>query len=198
MFVKTQNITDILFVQSVGANILVLNFTTQNVERIKLCKVCRRETESLALKYIRYLSSAALVQAPTWSRGPCAACACGPPPGPARWHCRDELSILASSRQCGYKYQISETKFKHWVRVHHFLKKSRSNTFIVVISLSVQCSCSVKAITNKLCFWKSKKFSLHGCLMSILELQMAFSWLKAPTITFTFKTQLRHYAKHGN
>ena len=25
----------------------------------------------------------------------------------------------------------------------------------------------------------------------------AFSWLKAPTITFTFKTLLRHYAKRA-
>ena len=71
MFVKTQNITNILFVQSVGANILVLNFTTQNVERIKLCKVCRRETESLSLKYIRYLSSAAVwSQLPPGAAGP--------------------------------------------------------------------------------------------------------------------------------
>ena len=26
---------------------------------------------------------------------------------------------------------------------------------------------------------------------------MAFSWLKAPTSAFTFKSLLRHYAKHG-
>ena len=37
--------------------------------------------------------------------------------------------------------------------------------------------------------------SITGCTITEKASTRAFSWLKAPTSAFTFKTLLRHYAK---
>ena len=59
--------------------------------------------------------------------------------------------------------------------------------------LSVKCSSPVLRVSGVL----RKSINRWSCTITEKALTRAFSWLKAPTSAFTFKTLLRHYAKRA-